>query len=308
MNGFYNGKRVQKMVRGFYGLCRVHRAHRRRPRRGRRTGEVVEVNPFSIYPLDPQSEDYVDDVLHQVQAFGGLVKPMLADSLLRFAADTHLEDFSRVPLLIAHGERNFLHPPTEAEELYNAYPGPKQIFWLWTPATRSGWTTTTRLLRALPPPSTNCINPSRLVQELVVSREKNLITDSQVHIWEVDRPDRPWPKPLRNQPQLPNGFSAAEMIAEMDAAGVDRAVIVPPTWIGEDNSTALEASPANPGRFAVMGRFDPMRPDAARGAGNWSSSPTCSAFGIPSAPALRTGSSTRRLSSLLGRCESTTSR
>ena len=38
-----------------------------------------------------------------------------------------------------------------------------------------------------------------------------MITDAQVHIWEVDRPDRPWPKPLRNQPQLPNGFTAAEM-------------------------------------------------------------------------------------------------
>ena len=36
------------------------------------------------------------------------MKPMLADSLFRFAPDTPLEDFSRVPLLIAHGERNFL--------------------------------------------------------------------------------------------------------------------------------------------------------------------------------------------------------
>ena len=44
-----------------------------------------------------------------------------------------------------------------------------------------------------------------------------MITDAQVHIWEPDRPDRPWPRPLRNQPQLPNGFTAAEMIAQMDA-------------------------------------------------------------------------------------------
>lgn len=100
-----------------------------------------------------------------------------------------------------------------------------------------------------------------------------MITDAQVHIWEVDRPDRPWPKPLRNQPQLPNGFSAAEMIAQMDAAGVDRAAIVPPTWIGEDNSTAIEACEAYPGRFAVMGRFDPMRPDAAEALANWRKQP-----------------------------------
>lgn len=99
------------------------------------------------------------------------------------------------------------------------------------------------------------------------------ITDSQVHIWEVDRPDRPWPKPLRNAPQMPNGFSAPEMIAQMDAAGVDRAIIVPPTWIGENNSTAIEASQAYPGRFATMGRFDPMRPDYADALATWREQP-----------------------------------
>ena len=67
-----------------------------------------------------------------------------------------------------------------------------------------------------------------------------LITDSQVHIWEVERLDRPWPQPRRNEPQLPDGFSAEQMLTEMDAIGVDRAVIVPPTWVGEGNLTALE--------------------------------------------------------------------
>jgi pimeloyl-ACP methyl ester carboxylesterase len=131
MNGFYNGKRVQKMVRGFSAYVDFLEHVDAARALAVRTGEVVDVDPFTIYPLDPQSEDYVDTVLRQVPEFGGLVKPMLADSLLRFAPDTHLEDFSRVPLLIAHGERNFLHPPTEAEELYTRYPGPKQLHWLW---------------------------------------------------------------------------------------------------------------------------------------------------------------------------------
>ena len=100
-----------------------------------------------------------------------------------------------------------------------------------------------------------------------------MITDAQVHIWEVDRPDRPWPQPPRNEPQLPNGFTAPEMIAQMDAAGVDRAVIVPPTWIGENNATAIEAAQAHPGRFAVMGRFDPMRPDAEEALAAWTKQP-----------------------------------
>jgi predicted TIM-barrel fold metal-dependent hydrolase len=100
-----------------------------------------------------------------------------------------------------------------------------------------------------------------------------MITDAQVHIWEASRPDRPWPQPLRNQPQLANGFAAPEMVAQMEAAGVDRAVIVPPTWIGEDNSTALEACEAFPGRFAVMGRFDPLAPDIEGRLSHWRQQP-----------------------------------
>ena len=50
------------------------------------------------------------------------------------------------------------------------------------------------------------------------------------------------------------------MLAEMDPAGVDRAVIVPPSWIGETNEYALEASAKYPDRFAVMGRFDSEDP------------------------------------------------
>jgi predicted TIM-barrel fold metal-dependent hydrolase len=100
-----------------------------------------------------------------------------------------------------------------------------------------------------------------------------LITDSQVHIWEVDRPDRPWPQPPRNEPQLPNGFSAADMLIEMDRAGVDRAVIVPPTWVGEGNETALDVAREYPGRFAIMGRIDIKRPDLEEAMASWKQQP-----------------------------------
>ncbi len=100
-----------------------------------------------------------------------------------------------------------------------------------------------------------------------------MITDSQVHIWEVDKPDRPWPQPPRNQPQLPNGFSTAEMIVAMGAAGVDRAVIVPPTWVGEANLTALDAAREHPTRFAIMGRIDVQRPDLREALSSWKQQP-----------------------------------
>lgn len=49
----------------------------------------------------------------------------------------------------------------------------------------------------------------------------------------------------------------------MTAAGVDRAVLVPPSWEGERNDLALAAAQAHPQRFAVMGRLDARAPDAA---------------------------------------------
>jgi hypothetical protein len=131
MNGFYNGKRVQKTVRGWDGYVEFMEQLDSARAVSTRSGEVIEVEPFTIYPVDSQSGEYVDNVLYRVPEFGGLFKPMLADSLLRFAADANLEDFGRVPLLIAHGEKNRMHPPTEAESLYRNYPGPKEIFWLW---------------------------------------------------------------------------------------------------------------------------------------------------------------------------------
>lgn len=89
-----------------------------------------------------------------------------------------------------------------------------------------------------------------------------LVTDVQVHLWEPERPDRPWPKPQLRPPHRPHGFSGEEMLAEMDATGVDRAVIVPPTWAGDSNVWALDLAARHPQRFAVVGRFDVKAPDA----------------------------------------------
>jgi predicted TIM-barrel fold metal-dependent hydrolase len=87
-----------------------------------------------------------------------------------------------------------------------------------------------------------------------------LVTDAQIHLWETERADRPWPTDGRSTPHRPGGFTAEQMLAEMDPIGVDRAVIVPPSWIGETNAYALEAAAQYPSRFAVMGRFDPEDP------------------------------------------------
>lgn len=82
-----------------------------------------------------------------------------------------------------------------------------------------------------------------------------LILDAQVHIWGANTPERPWPAGRENQAQRPVPLGAAELLRAMDEAGVDRVVIVPPSWEGDRNDLALAAAQKNPERFAVMGRF-----------------------------------------------------
>jgi L-fuconolactonase len=81
------------------------------------------------------------------------------------------------------------------------------------------------------------------------------ITDSQVHVWGANTPERPWPARAHAQREIPLGHD--ELLREMDAAGVNRVVIVPPSWEGERNDLALAAVKAHPTRFAIMGRFNP---------------------------------------------------
>lgn len=82
------------------------------------------------------------------------------------------------------------------------------------------------------------------------------IVDAQVHIWAVSSADRPWPTSGRSVPHRPKPFSAAHLLAEMNAAGVDRVVIVPPSWEGDRNDLALDACRQHPDRFGIMGRLD----------------------------------------------------
>lgn len=102
------------------------------------------------------------------------------------------------------------------------------------------------------------------------------ITDAQIHAWAPDSESHPWPQrgreyvrtaPVASSAERPP-FSAAELVREMDRVGVDRAILVPPVFAGDENSTALAAAHKYPGRFAVMGRLsldDPRSPERLRG-------------------------------------------
>ncbi len=82
-----------------------------------------------------------------------------------------------------------------------------------------------------------------------------IITDSQVHIWELDRPDRPWPAGRFLPAWGMRPFSEGDLLREMERAGVERAILVPPSFEGDRNDLCLAAAARHPLRFAVMGRL-----------------------------------------------------
>ena len=77
--------------------------------------------------------------------------------------------------------------------------------------------------------------------------------DSQVHAYERNRPERPWQGFL----QGPDEVTGDDMVAAMDAVGVDGALLVSPySMYGYDASYALEVYAKHPGKFGLIRPFD----------------------------------------------------
>lgn len=102
-----------------------------------------------------------------------------------------------------------------------------------------------------------------------------MIVDAQVHLWGADTPERPWPPGGTHTAHRAVPVDEDELLRAMDGAGVDRAVIVPPSWEGDRNDLALAAAARHPGRFAVMGRFPAHTrdEDAERAVKRWRDRP-----------------------------------
>ena len=98
-----------------------------------------------------------------------------------------------------------------------------------------------------------------------------MIVDAQVHLWKAESPDWPW-VPGR-KPQLPEPFTTEKLVAMMDEAGVDRVVIVPPSWPGDRNDYAIEAAKRYPARFGILGRIPVEKPQSAALLPKWREQP-----------------------------------
>jgi predicted TIM-barrel fold metal-dependent hydrolase len=93
------------------------------------------------------------------------------------------------------------------------------------------------------------------------------IVDAQVHIWSGGKPGN-----LRHR-QIP-AFTKDDLLKEMAVAGVDAAVIHPPTsWDPNANALAIEAARAHPDRFAILGNFPLDKPESRGLIDGWKKQP-----------------------------------
>ncbi len=93
-----------------------------------------------------------------------------------------------------------------------------------------------------------------------------LIIDSQVHVYAANTPERPW----ATIPNWPDHVDGDEMVAAMDAVGVDGAIFVNSfSMYRYDSSYALEVHKAHPGKFGLVKPVDPDDPAVADVIADW---------------------------------------
>jgi predicted TIM-barrel fold metal-dependent hydrolase len=92
------------------------------------------------------------------------------------------------------------------------------------------------------------------------------VIDVQVHAYERNHPGRPWVGHLAG----PDHVTGDEMVAAMDAVGVDGAILVSPFSLYRfDASYALEVYAAHPGRFGLVKPVDVTDPGVADTVAAW---------------------------------------
>jgi L-fuconolactonase len=91
-----------------------------------------------------------------------------------------------------------------------------------------------------------------------------VIVDAQVH---------PWSQGESTGHHRRSPIDNAALLQEMQQAGVDKVVLVPPLWDPNGNAYALTMARNAPEKFSVMGLLDPAAPRAAEQLRHWHDEP-----------------------------------
>ena len=81
------------------------------------------------------------------------------------------------------------------------------------------------------------------------------IVDAQIHLWHQNLPGNPAHRQITS-------YTAEDCLKEMDAGGVDAALIHPPGWDPNSGAIAEAAAQKYPDRFAILGNFPPDKPES----------------------------------------------
>jgi len=92
-----------------------------------------------------------------------------------------------------------------------------------------------------------------------------LIVDSQIHIWENAR--------MSAHHRPISTYSKDDALKEMAQAGVDAAVLHPPSSLPQTVPTAIEAARLHPDKFAILGHFPVEKPESRGLIGTWKQQP-----------------------------------
>jgi predicted TIM-barrel fold metal-dependent hydrolase len=88
-----------------------------------------------------------------------------------------------------------------------------------------------------------------------------IVTDSGLHVWQAPTPERPW---NLAKAHLKDPMSYEDLRVRMKEAGVDRAILVPPSFAGAYPEYSLEAAAKYPEQFAVMSPIPLNKPEGRK--------------------------------------------
>jgi len=92
------------------------------------------------------------------------------------------------------------------------------------------------------------------------------IVDAQIHLWHQNLPANAAHRQITS-------WTAEDCLEEMDAAGVDAALIHPPGWDPNSGAIAEAAAQKYPNRFAILGNFPPDKPESRDLIAGWKNRP-----------------------------------
>lgn len=99
-----------------------------------------------------------------------------------------------------------------------------------------------------------------------------MVIDTHVHVWNPQTPQTPWRQGWARYAHRPE-FSVEELLAEMEAADVDCATLIPPEWDRLGNELVLDGAAAHPDRLAAFPSVPLRASDSPRLLEEWARRP-----------------------------------